>query len=450
MGVNGDPASVRIPTHRDLGEVDPPTGYKRTEVGIIPSDWDASSLQTICSEIGDGIHATPVYSQQGRYYFINGNNIRDGRIVITNDTKSVDSLEFSKYETNLNNRTVLLSINGTIGNVALFDNEPVVLGKSAAYLTVKSDVDRRYFFYSLQTATVAKQFDDGLTGTTIKNLGLGTIRATKIPIPPTPEEQHAIAEALSDVDELLGALEAVTAKNRAIKQGVMQQLLTGRTRLPGFRVEWQLKRLGDHLTFLSHGVNSRAELSNDGRVQYLHYGDIHTTTNVFLDPHLSSLPTLSTSQAKSLDRLQDGDLVLVDASEDLEGVGKSVEIKAVLGQEMVSGLHTIAIRFDKDVLADGYKAYLQFCPIFRNHLRRLAAGTKVYATNSTHISSVEMLLPSTEEQIAIAAVLSDMDAEIKALEEHQNKTRAIKQGMMQQLLTGRIRLVKPEPAEAKA
>jgi type I restriction enzyme S subunit len=100
------------------------------------------------------------------------------------------------------------------------------------------------------------------------------------------------------------------------------------------------------------------------------------------------------------------------------------------------------------VLADGFKGFLQFCPPFRDHLRRLAAGTKVLATNRSHIASVELPLPFPEEQIAIAAVLSDMDAELSALEARLEKTRALKQAIMQELLTGRIRLVTPKHLHA--
>ena len=107
----------------------------------------------------------------------------------------------------------------------------------------------------------------------------------------------------------------------------------------------------------------------------------------------------------------------------------------------MSGLHTIAARFDKSVLADGFKGFLQYCPSFATHLRRLAAGTKVYATNRAHIASVEMMLPSITEQTAIATVLSDMDANLAALEARRTKTRDLKQAMMQELLTGRTRLV---------
>ena len=125
-----------------------------------------------------------------------------------------------------------------------------------------------------------------------------------------------------------------------------------------------------------------------------------------------------------------------------------MEVREVRSTEVVSGLHTIAARFDKEVLADGFKGFLQFCPPFVNQLRRLTAGTKVYATNRAHIASVEMPLPAVREQAEIANVLSDMDAEIAALEIRRNKTKDLKQAMMQKLLTGKTRLVQPESAHA--
>lgn len=269
-------------------------------------------------------------------------------------------------------------------------------------------------------------------------LNAGALRPFQIPLPPLAE-QRAIAAALSDVDALLGGLDRLIAKKRDLKQAAMQQLLTGQTRLPGFDGEWEVKRLGDHVTFLKNGVNSRAELTQGGHIKYLHYGDVHACTGVSLAPH--SLPSIPSEKATTLDRLNDGDLIFADASEDVAGVSKSVEIRDVGSTELVSGLHTIAARFDKHVLADGFKAYLQFCALFTDHLRRLAAGTKVFATNRAHIASVEMRLPSVDEQAAIARVFDDMNAEIDALEARLHKTRALKQAMMQELLTGRTRLV---------
>jgi type I restriction enzyme S subunit len=144
--------------------------------------------------------------------------------------------------------------------------------------------------------------------------------------------------------------------------------------------------------------------------------------------------------AHRLDRLEDGDLVFVDASEDLSGVGKSVEISGAHGLELVSGLHTIAARFDKDVLAAGFKGYLQFCSPFRDQLARLAQGTKVFATTRQHIASVVMSLPGVNEQRAIARVLSESEREILALEAVRKKTSDVKLAMSQQLLTGKTRL----------
>ena len=315
----------------------------------------------------------------------------------------------------------------------------------------------RFVAYSLASERPQRLFIASMDIGAKAGMSLLTVRKIRLAIPPLPE-QRAIAEALSDADGLLGSLEALIAKKRAIKQAAIQELLTAnlptctstptsmlgsaaKTRLPGFGGKWMTKRLGNHVRFLRHGINSRSELTSGGALKYLHYGDIHKSSNVYLDPCATSMPALPPERAGSLDRLDDGDLVMVDASEDIEGVGRSVEVKALRSQQVVSGLHTIAARYDKSVLVDGFKAYLQFCPAFRNHLRRLAAGTKVYATNRVHIASAEVQLPGPDEQHAIAEVLSDMDAEIAALEQRRDKTRAVKQGMMQQLLTGRVRLV---------
>jgi len=157
---------------------------RQTEVGAIPEGWIIVNLEEITTKIGDGIHATPNYSNNGEYYFINGNNIRDGRIIITEETKNVDISEFKRYRKDLGESTVLLSINGTIGNLALYRGEPVILGKSVAYLNIRDQIEKTYLHHALQTDLVANQFNDGITGTTINNLGLGTIRNTQIALPP--------------------------------------------------------------------------------------------------------------------------------------------------------------------------------------------------------------------------------------------------------------------------
>lgn len=287
---------------------------------------------------------------------------------------------------------------------------------------------------------VSKWRDVAISSRKDANITGGDVRNFVLTFPPL-EEQRAIAAALNDVDALIAALDALIAKKRDIKQATMQQLLTGKTRLPGFSGAWETRRLGDFATFLRNGTHSRAELDDESSVRNLHYGDIHASTSTFFDAAADEIPKLAPVKARGIDRLTDGDLVFVDASEDTKGVGKAVEVIGCEGVELVAGLHTIAVRFSKSTLADRFKAFLPCTPAFRHQLLRLAAGTKVLATSSRHVASVTLPLPPLAEQRAIAEVLTDLDAELAALDARREKTRLIKQGMMQALLTGQVRLV---------
>ncbi|MFO1420935.1 MAG: restriction endonuclease subunit S [Candidatus Competibacteraceae bacterium] len=221
----------------------------------------------------------------------------------------------------------------------------------------------------------------------------------------------------------------------------MQQLLTGQTRLPGFSGEWEVKQFGDFFQFLSTANNPRADLSEFGDVGYVHYGDIHTTNSAFLNCSETVLPLIEKNRVAGFPLIEDGDLVMADASEDYAGIGKCVEVKNVRDRKIVAGLHTLLLRGNKELLANGFKGYLQFIPTVKTALIRFATGISVYGISKNNVRSIEVQLPKPVEQAAIAAVLSDMDAEIAALEARRDKTRALKQGMMQELLTGRIRLV---------
>jgi type I restriction enzyme, S subunit len=402
---------------------------KQTGVRGNPEDWEVKRVGSVLRfQVGFPFSSV----------FFNENE--DGiRLVKNRDLKSDDQVVHytGKYDPAflVRDGDVLVGMDG--------DFLPCVWAKGQALLNQRvgrilpqPGMDRVFAYYYLRKPL--KDIEAATSGTTVKHLSHGDIEDLELALP-REEEQHAIATPLRDVDALLVGLGRLIAKKRDLKQAVMQQLLTGQTRLPGFHDEWQVRRLGDHVTFLRNGVNSRAELLAQGRVRYLHYGDIHACRDMYLSP--DSLLSLPDAKAARLDRLRDGDLIFADASEDIAGVSKSVELRGIGNTEVVSGLHTIAARFDKTVLANGFKGFLQWCPPFATHLRRLAAGTKVYATNRAHIASVEMRLPLTPEQVAIAAVLSDMDAEISALEARRDKTRGLKQAMMQELLTGKTRLV---------
>lgn len=163
------------------------------------NEWSELQLQDIVSILGDGLHGTPKYDDNGQYYFINGNNLSDGRIVIKSDTKKTTFVEYLKYKKNLNDRTILLSINGTLGNIAFYNGEKCVLGKSACYFNVLDTVNKDFIRYVVSNNHFQKHIKIFAHGTTIKNVSLKTVREYPFLLPPLPV-QKSIATILSSLD----------------------------------------------------------------------------------------------------------------------------------------------------------------------------------------------------------------------------------------------------------
>jgi len=203
--------------------------YKESVLGWIPREWEVTELRNLTRQIGDGIHTTPVYADDSDYFFINGNNLKDGRIV-TKGANCISQSEYKKLGIDLRDDTVLLSINGTVGNLAFYRGEPVVLGKSAAYIACSGRLDRVFLYYFLQSNQTAKYFDIMLTGTTIRNLSLSSIRAMPVVVP-TAGEQLRIAEPLEVMDSLICMQVASLQNARSTKSGLMHDLLTVRVRV---------------------------------------------------------------------------------------------------------------------------------------------------------------------------------------------------------------------------
>ncbi|MFZ2448968.1 MAG: restriction endonuclease subunit S, partial [Methylovulum miyakonense] len=410
-------------------------GYKQSEVGVIPEDWNPVVLSMITSEIGDGIHSTPTYSPNGEYFFINGNNIRDGRIVVTENTMLVDYSEFKKNKKNLDDRTVLLSINGTIGNLALYAGEAVMLGKSAAYLNVKGEIGKEYVYYYLQTESVRCQFNDGLTGTTIRNLGLATIRNTQIALPPTKAEQEAIAEALSDADALIESLEQLIVKKRQIKQGAMQELLTGKKRLPGFSEDWKEKPISSFSAFVTKGATPTTygfSWQNNG-VLFLRSECVSADG---LDLAQSMFISETAHAALIRGEVRAGDILMTITG----NVGRVVHLGTGFGVANINQ-HIARIRVNEPDVSSSFVFHWLSQLSVRAYYALITTGQAYPQISLKQVRETQVPLPLFPEQTAIATLLSDMDAEIAALEAKLAKTRALKQGMMHKLLTGRIRLL---------
>lgn len=180
-------------------------------------DWEQRKLREVCSEIGDGLHSAPTYDDNGEYYFINGNNLVNGHIEINEvETKRVSSSTFISNDKGLDKNTILLSINGTIGNLAYYADEKVMLGKSAAYLKAE-DIKKEFLYTSLQTEMILNNFMLSLTGTTIKNLGLEAIKKTNISIPDY-DEQAKIGQYFEQLDNLITLHQRKIEKLKNIKK----------------------------------------------------------------------------------------------------------------------------------------------------------------------------------------------------------------------------------------
>ncbi|MBN2766399.1 MAG: restriction endonuclease subunit S [Paludibacteraceae bacterium] len=193
-------------------------------------DWEKKELRELTTILGDGLHGTPEYSINGEYYFINGNNLNDGKIEFKDNTKRVNVGEFNKYKKNLTDRTILVSINGTLGNVAFYNNEKIILGKSACYFNLKENIDKSFVKYVLSSPYFIKYAHKEATGATIKNVSLKSMREFKVPFP-NFKEQQTIVNQLDALRAETQKLEAVYRKKIAdleeLKKSLLQKAFSG-------------------------------------------------------------------------------------------------------------------------------------------------------------------------------------------------------------------------------
>ena len=170
----------------------------------IPNNWSWCRLGSIVSLLGDGIHGTPVYKENTNYYFINGNNLND-KIDIKNNTKTVSFEEYTKYKKDLNKTSILVSINGTLGNIAFYNDEKIILGKSACYFNLLGNIQKEYVKLIIKSNYFMKYAEENATGSTIKNVSLKSMRDLLLPIP-TIEEQKRIVEKLDGIMQVIKTL----------------------------------------------------------------------------------------------------------------------------------------------------------------------------------------------------------------------------------------------------
>ncbi len=384
--------------------------YKQTEVGVIPEDWGCTVIGALIDLLTGFPFPSKGYMSSG-VRLLRGSNIKRGHTDWNDDLTAYwpsVSADIRKYVLSIGDIVVAMDgslVGRSFASLSETDVPSLLLQRVARIRS--SSVAQGYLKAWICSPRFTEHCDAVKTTTAIPHISPSDIRSFQVAVPPSIAEQHAIAEALIDADALIDTLEQLLAKKRQIKQGAMQELLIGQRRLPGFAEEWEMKRLGDLLT-VCHGKSQHGVEALDGAYPILATGG-------------------RIGQAKRF--LYDKPSVLIGR-------------KGTIDQPryMDTPFWTVDTLFYSEVYEPNSAKFLfyRFCLI---DWKQYNEASGVPSLNARTIESVEILTPAADEQTAIASILSDMDAELAALEAKLAKARGVKQGMMQELLTGRIRLV---------
>ena len=427
-----------------------PKEYKLTTVGLIPEDWEVKPLREV-AQIRSGIakNSNAFIADPILVHYLRVANVQDGFL----DLSEISRIAISRGDLNRFSvlpGDVLMNEGGDLDKLArgtiwngeftpcVHQNHVFVVrcGPTVepAYLTNWSagTVARRYFLVAgKQTTNLAS----------INKTALGELPVAV----PNATEQRAIAETLSDVDGLIEALEKLIAKTRAIKQAAMQQLLTGKTRVLGFSGKWEAKRLGDTAI-----LKARIGWQGLTTAEYLDSGDFYLVTGTEFDRGYIDWKRchfVDESRYKQDKHIQ---LKLHDVLVTKDGTIGKVALIFDLPAPATLNSGVFVIRPVGESFHPEFFYHLLCSSVFGEFLNQLSAGSTInHLYQKDFVGFRYRTPPLLDEQAEIAAILSDMDTEIAALERRREKTRQIKQSMVQQLLTGRIRLVKPGVAASE-
>jgi type I restriction enzyme S subunit len=422
------------------------SGFKQTEMGLIPKDWEAKKLGDLNPFVTSGSRGWAAFYSEFGSPFIRITNLSRRSIYLDlADLRFVNLApnESEAIRTQLRDEDVLISITadiGIIGYVSASLPKPAFINQHIALMRFDpTQANPKFVSYSL-AAEKPQRFFRALTDAGAKaGINLTTVQEIQLALPPTKAEQEAIAEALSNADALIEALEQLLVKKRNLKQGAMQELLTGRTRLPGFSGKWELKAFND-VCWFQEGPGVRNTQFTTSGVKLLN------GTNIFRGVLNLSSTSRFISKGEAYGAyahfLADaGDIVIASSGITIDRFHEKVAF--VRDYDLPFCMNTSTIRFKPFVglLDPKFLFHILTSEAFKRAIGGQATGSAQLNFGPSHVAKVFISVPQYSEQEAIAAILSDMDTEIAALDTKLIKARDLKQGMMQELLTGRIRLV---------
>ena len=417
-----------------MNDVNVPAGYKSTDIGVIPEDWKVVTFDKIADIIDpQPDHRTPPEINGGEPYIGISDFINDSFVDWDGCRKIISkALDKQQKSFQICNGDIIFGKIGTIGFPKFLPITSFRYALSANVILIKPKIAPHFLMSWLKSSWVQKQIDQELHSTSQAAFGILKMRDLLIALPPLPE-QKAIARVLSDVDELIRECDSLLAKKRDIKQGTMQQLLTGKQRLPGFSGEWKNVSLDSVAEIIDPHPSHRAPKINSNGIPFVGIGDIS------IDGKIDYSTVRMVDEA-----IYDEHNQRYQINEGLLGIGrvasigKVVKLKDDIGKYTVSP--TIAIIRSKSI-SKNLLFYLLSSKDVEKQFSNISNGSTRQSVGITVLRKIILPFPTLPEQKAIARILSDMDAEIEALEQKRDKYKAIKQGMMQELLTGKTRLI---------
>lgn len=420
-------------------------GYKQTEIGEIPEDWEAIALGDITTLMTNGFvgEAKSHYTNDGDgVLYIQGFNVKENSFDFSGIKYVTEEFHKAHMKSCLKAGDLLTVQTGDVGLTTVISDS--LIGSNCHALIISRVNNKKcyskYISFYLNSNRGRARLKLIEIGSTMKHLNISDMLCFLIPLPQTLSEQRLIATALSDVDDLITSLDKLITKKRAIKTATMQQLLTppepgqaGKKRLPGFEGEWEIKKL-NQIGCFTKGSGIRKDEVKETGLPCIRYGEIYTCHNNYIRRYYSYI---SLSTAKQSWRLKKGDLLFAGSGETAEEIGKCV---AFLSEEEAYAGGDIVI-FSPNGQDSKFLGYLMNHYEIVEQKIKLGQGDAVVHISAKNLGNIKLSLPEIDEQRAIASILSDMDAEIEALDKRRDKTKMIKQGMMQELLTGKTRLI---------
>jgi type I restriction enzyme S subunit len=409
-----------------------PPGYKQTEVGVIPEEWEVKPLKRISprQSVGLVINPSSYFDKAGTVPLLVGSNVAENCIDSSKASRITKSSNEQLSASRLEAGDLVTVRVGEPGVTAVVPPE-LDSCNCASMMIVRRhpSFDSHWLCAAMNSRLGRQQVEHVQYGTAQKQFNISDAVDFCYPVPPLTE-QRAIAGALGDMDALIGALDQLIAKKRDLKQATMQQLLTGKKRLPGFSGKWEVKRLGGFAKIQRGAsprpIDSPIWFDENSSIGWVRISDV-TSSGMYLRETTQRLSSLGVQSSRPVRR---GSLIM--------------SICATVGRPIITEIdvciHDGFVVFDSLKLAKHYLYYV--LKAIEGDWSRYGQTGSQMNLNTGLINRTEIPVPPTsDEQTAIAEVLSDMDAELAALEQRRDKTNALKQGMMQELLTGRTRLV---------